>query len=507
MITQNITEGIYLLYDPLVLLMILTGVSLGIILGALPGLGAGIGMAIAIPFTVVLEPHTALIFLISMYVGGMYGGCIPAILLNIPGTAGAVATTFDGYPMSRNGQSLAALTISAIASGLGGILSAGIFILISGYLLQIVLAFGSPDYFLVAILGLLMIAVVVDGFFIKGVVAGSFGLLIATVGMSQTVAETRYTFGTMTLFDGIHFIPALIGIFAIGEMLKLSQEKGGVAKEEVEVEGARLDGAKTVSQSPVTFFKSMLIGKIVGAIPGAGSSVANIAAYAEEKRANGSEHNYGEGEPRGVIASEAANSGNLSGALIPTLAFGIPGSGSTAILLGGLIMHGLIPGPGMFGQNADITFAMILSIMISSLIIIVFGILFVTQLFRVTNIDTHLIIPLVCSLSIIGAYVIRVSWLDVLIVVAFGFIGYYMSKHNYSIVAFILGIVLGPIAETNLSRTMEISDWSINIFFTGYITTILSSLVIIVVFSPVFYYLFDKYVKSVLYSKVGYSNN
>lgn len=487
---QNLIEGIYLLYDPIVILMILIGVSIGIILGALPGLGAGIGMAIAIPFTGVLEPHAALILLVSMYVGGMYGGCIPAILLNIPGTPGAVATTFDGYPMARNGQSLEALSTSAVASGIGGIISASIFILITNYLLQMVLAFGSPDYFLVAVLGLLMIAVVVDGSFIKGVVAGSFGLLIATVGMAPTVPETRYTFGTLILYDGIYFIPALIGIFAIGEMLKLSQESGGIAKKGIEVEGARLSGIKRIYHSPVTFLKSVLIGKLVGAIPGAGSSVANIAAYAEEKRSNGSKHDYGEGEPRGVIASEAANSGNISGALIPTLTFGIPGSGSTAILLGGLIMHGLIPGPEMFGKSADITFSLLSSIIIASLMIVFIGSLFVTQLFRVTTIDTHLIIPIICSLSFIGAYAIGASWFDVLVVLAFGFIGYYMAQHDYSIVAFILGIILGPIAETNLYRSMQISDGSIDIFFTGYITTSLSLLIILILSAPIFYTIF-----------------
>lgn len=483
-VVGTLIEAIHILFSWPVFGWMILGVLLGIVVGALPGIGAALGMAIVLPFTFPLDRISALVLLIGIYTGAMYGGSIAAILINTPGTGGAAATTFDGYPMTRKGLATTALSISATASAIGGGLSLLTLILISPLLIELVLLFGSPEYFLMAILGLSMITIVAKTSIVKGLVAGAFGMLLATIGIAPSTGESRYTFGLFALYDGLSFVAVLIGLFAISEMIKLAAEQSSIATNDLEMGGGITNGIKEVFYHPICTIKSGYIGMAIGAIPGAGASVANFIAYGEASRSSKNSDEFGTGCSEGVIASEASNSGTIGGSLIPTLSFGIPGSAATAVLLGGLIMHGLQPGPHLFKEELHITYSLFLAVLLGNIIILLTGILAITRMSYLTRINTNKIIPVVIVLAFLGGIALRTNWIDVITVLILGILGYYMVRNNYSIIAFVLGVILGPIAEENLLRSLQISGGSWNIFVTQPISFLLMILIVVILFGP-----------------------
>jgi putative tricarboxylic transport membrane protein len=463
---------------------VVVGLLLGIVAGALPGVGAALGMAIILPLTLPLQPVDALIVLVGMYSGAMYGGSISAILVNVPGTGGSAATTLDGYPMSKNGQAVEALAIAASGSAIAGFLSVATLILLSPVIIELVLAFGSPEYFVMAILGLALITVVVRGSIIKGLTAGAFGLMITSIGIAPNSPQLRYTFDSLALYDGIDFIAALIGVFAIAEMIKLSAQEGGIAGEAIDMSGSAISGVKTTLSNPVTMIKSGFMGMFIGAIPGAGATVANFFAYGEAVRSSKDAESFGTGNPIGVLATESSNNGSIGGSLVPTLSFGIPGSGATAVLLGGLLLHGLRPGPDLFEAELATTYAFLLALLIGNVFILIGGVFLVTRLGVLTQLNTHVIIPMVIVLSILGGYTLANNWVDVWTVLGLGILGYFMVKYDYSIIAFLLGVILGEIAEENLMRSLQLSDGSYTIFVTRPISLLLVIGIVIIIFGP-----------------------
>ena len=461
MAVESFFEGLSIALSGEALLWLTAGLLL--VLGALPGIGSPVGMAIVLPLTLPLDSTMALILLIAIYSGAMFGGSIAAILINAPGTESAAATTLDGYPMSKNGLAKNALAIATTASALNGFLAALVLILISPVLIEVVLAFGSPEYFLLAILGISLITIVTQGSIVKGLVAGALGFMISTIGTGILSPRPRYTFGQFGLYDGIDFVAALIGMFAFAEMMKLAAKKQ-IASTDIELGGSIREGISTVFRYPKTTLKSGLIGMGIGMIPGSGATTSTFVAYAEEARSSAKDGRFGEGDPRGVIAPEGANNPTVSGSLIPTLSFGIPGSGSTAVLLGGILMHGLQPGPILFSDELNITYALFISLFLGNFLIIAVGLTVIPYASRLTEIDTNIIIPVVVVLSFAGAYTLNQNWFDVTAVVALGVLGFYMVRYNYSIIAFVLGIVLGPIAEENFFRSLQISGGEYSIF-------------------------------------------
>jgi putative tricarboxylic transport membrane protein len=483
---EAFTEAVSIAFGWPAIGWIVGGIVLGIVIGALPGLGPSLGMAIMLPLTVPLEPVNAIILLVSVYSGAMYGGAIAAILINAPGTAAAAATTFEGYPMSRKGEALKALSISATASGITGFFTVVTLILFSPILVEVVLAFGSPEYFLIALLGLAMITVIARGSMIKGLVAGMFGLMITSIGSTTTMATPRYDFqeyvGPM-LTEGIDFVAVLIGLFAIAEMFKLAGEKGGISREGGGISGSVVPGIRSVLSRPVTLIKSGYIGMIIGAIPGAGSTVSTFVAYGEAVRTSNDPDSFKKGNETGLVASEASNNGTVGGSLVPTLSFGIPGSAATAVLLGGLMMHGLNPGPGLFSDNLATTYSLFVALLIGNVLILILGLSLVTRASIITKIDTDYLLPIIIVLALIGAYALRggaQAWLDVGTVLFLGIIGFYMKKYDYSIIAFVLGVVLGEIAEENLDRSLQLSDGSWTIFVSPELPLSLGLVILIV---------------------------
>ncbi|WP_049928551.1 tripartite tricarboxylate transporter permease [Halopiger goleimassiliensis] len=484
-----LTEALQVLFTGQTFLWVVVGITLGTIAGALPGVGSSMGMAIVLPLTLPLEPVNAIILLVSMYSGAMYGGSIAAILVNVPGTGGAAATTLDGYPMSQKGQAVQALSMSATSSAIAGFLSVLTLLLFSPVLIEVVLMFGSPEFFLMAAFGLAMITVVVQGSIVKGLVAGAFGLMLTSIGIAPNSPELRYTFGSLALYDGLDFIAALIGMFAIAEMIKLSSKEGGIADKSISMGGSAIQGIRTTISHPITVVKSGYMGMLIGAIPGAGATVSNFFAYGEAMRSSDDSESFGKGNPLGVISAEASNNGTIGGSLIPTLAFGIPGSGSTAVLLGGLLMHGLRPGPQLFDFNEELatTYTFLLALMVGNVFILLAGVFLVTRAGRITQLDTHLIIPVIIVLSVVGGYSLNTNWADVATVLILGIVGYIMVQHDYSIIAFVLGVVLGPIAEENLMRSLQLSDGSYLIFINPYeqpISFLITIMIFVVIFGP-----------------------
>lgn len=483
-IVQALMEATSIVFSWPTIGWVVVGLFLGIIAGALPGVGAALGMAIVLPLTLPLQPVDALIVLVGMYSGAMYGGSISAILVNVPGTGGSAATTLDGYPMSKKGQAVEALAISATASAIAGFFSVAALILLSPVIIELVLAFGSPEYFVMAILGLALITVVVRGSIVKGLTAGAFGLMITSIGIAPNSPELRYTFDSLALYDGIDFIAALIGVFAIAEMIKLSAQKGGIAGEAINMSGSALSGVRTTLSHPIKLLKSGFMGMFIGAIPGAGATVANFFAYGEEVRSSKDSESFGTGNPLGVLATEASNNGTIGGSLVPTISFGIPGSGATAVLLGGLLLHGLRPGPDMFEGELATTYAFLIALLIGNIFILLVGVFLVTRLGILTKVETNVIIPMVIVLAILGGYTLDTNWIDVWTVLGLGVIGYFMVKYDYSIIAFLLGIILGEIAEENLMRSLQLSGGSYDIFVMRPLSLLLVIMILVILFGP-----------------------
>lgn len=468
---------------PTVLWMVL-GVLAGIIIGAIPGIGPTIGMAVLIPLSVPMGPTNAIVFFICLYAGSLYGGCIPAILMNAPGTAGAGASTLDGYPLSRQGRAGDALAVSVTASAIGGFVTSVVLLLVTPFLVIIVLAFGSPEYFLVAILGLAMIAVIAKGDMVRAIVAGAFGLLLSTIGTAPMAVAPRYTFDLNGLFSGVSFVAVLIGVFAMAEMFKLASQEGTSISSVETVEINRSAGVKIVLNSKINLFKSSLIGMVIGTMPGAGASIANFVAYGEAQRSSSDPDSFGRGNPQGLVASESSNNAVVAGSLIPTFAFGIPGSGGTAVLLGALLLHGLQPGPDLFTSDINVTYSVFIALIFANVIIFAFGYLAITRLSLVTKVDVNYIIPVVIVLATVGTLALRNNWIDVATVAGFGIVGLVMVRNDYSIIALVLGVVLGPIVESNLHRSIQLHSTIPKIFYSSTIAAVMTLLTIVMLFGP-----------------------
>lgn len=464
-VLSSLAGGFGVALQPLNLLLALFGCFLGTIIGALPGLGPVNGIAILIPlaFSLKLTPVEAMILLTAVYYGTMFGGRISSILLNIPGDAPAVMTCLDGYPMARKGRAADALAISAISSFVGGTL-ATIGLTISAPLLaKAAFYFGPPEYFALFVLAVVAVGGVGAGNQVKTLTAGAIGLALSTVGLDPASGVPRYTFGSFELFDGIDFVVAAIGLFAISEFLIfLDDRRGGGA------EGHRLPVGHIRSSFreliyPAATLRSSALGFVIGVLPGAGATMASFLGYTLEKKLSNQDDTFGNGDPRGVAAPEAADNAAAGGNLVPMLTLGVPGSGATAILLGMLITLNVRPGPLLFEQQPDLIWGLVASLYVSNVILVVLNIPLVGIFARLLTMPTHYLMPLVIIVSYVGVYSISNSAFDLLLMTGFGVLGFAMRKMGFSMIPLILGMLLGGPMEQNLRRSMEASggDWSI----------------------------------------------
>lgn len=478
--TALVAAGQLLLSSPMAWIVVPPGILIGLLFGAVPGLSISIAMAVFLPVTLYMDFLPAILFLTAIFTGGGFGAAIPAILMNIPGTSGAVATTFDGYPMAQQGRHGEALGIGLAASVIGTFVGYIFLLLVVGTLAGWILRLGPTEMLVVAVWGLLLIAVLNDSTFAKGVVAGCLGVLVSTVGYSNT-GMMRGTFGSMYLLDGIPAIPALIGLFAASELFNLAGRDYIVADARLrKVSLARIfDGVGQAFRRWTAVIRGSLIGTVVGVIPGVGASVANLASYAMAKRRAPDPRTFGKGDPDGVIASEAANSSSEGGGMVTLLALGIPGGAGTAILLGAFAMHNVTGGPRFIAENTDIVYALILGNMAQTIVLLVVGLAFVFVAGAIVKTPIRYLIPLVIAVAMMGAYAITGNMLGPMTVAGAGAVGWLMRRYGYPVTAAVVGLLVGGMAEGELVRSWQISGGNIAFILDRPITLTLIGLLLL----------------------------
>lgn len=437
-------------------LFIVLGVLLGTLFGFLPGLGGAQALALLTPVTYGMEVNQAIGMLVGVMGAVPFGGSISAILLNTPGTPQNAATTFDGFPLTQQGKAGYALGASASSSMLGAVFGVIVLMILLPLGRHVVLAFSYPEYFMMAFMGISVIAVVSKGSIWKGLTAGVLGLLLSSVGFDPASGDLRYTFGTNYLYDGIRIVPALIGLFSISSALELMLKGGNlISGSKVENVGSGMwSGILSVFKNFSLFIRCSVIGTVIGIIPGVGGAVSNFLAYGHAVQTTQNNPRFGKGDIRGVIAPQAADTAKDGGALIPTVIFGIPGSVETAVLLGSFILHGMQPGPRMLLENPTVIYVLVFSLLFSNVIAGVVGLAGARYLARLTEWPVTLVAPMIIALSLVGAYASEGAFGDVVLAVIFGILGFFMNKFGFSTVPLVIALVLGELAQETFHQTL-----------------------------------------------------
>ena len=457
-------QGFAVALTPENLMFAAIGAILGTVIGALPGLGPANGVAILIPlaFSLGLPASSALILLTSVYAGAMYGGRISSILLNIPGDEPAMMTCLDGYPMALKGKAAEALAISAIASFIGSLLATIGLVILAPVLAKFALRFGPAEYFALFTLAFATLGGITGKNQVKTVVAACLGLMVATVGVDISTGNQRYTYNILELYEGVDFIIAIVGLFAISELLFFIEMHAGAGLKQVTLNKLKLTMADIIHVLP-TSLRGSVLGFIAGVLPGAGASLGSFLSYTLEKRLVGSKGSFGEGDPRGVAAPEAGNNAAANGALVPMLTLGVPGSGTTAVLLAMLVSLNIQPGPMLFTQNAELVWGVIAALFVGNLILLLLNIPMIGIFVKLLSIPPKYLMPVVTLVASVGIFAISNSALDLYFMIGFGLLGYVLRKLHIPLVPVILGMLLGPEMEKSLRHALTISDgdWTI----------------------------------------------
>ncbi|MGD8327959.1 MAG: tripartite tricarboxylate transporter permease [Acidobacteriota bacterium] len=438
------------------------GTAVAMLFAAAPGVSAVTLLALAIPLTLSWDPLSVVLLFGALVGGSTFTGSISAILMNVPGTAPNAATVLDGHPMARAGRAKAAIACAAAASALGSSFGILVLMLTLPFMRRLVLLLGPPEFLMLALWGLTTIVIVVRGAVIKGVALAGLGVLLACVGFDPRSADLRYTLGTSYLQDGVPLVPVFLGVFAVAEMMSLMLSEtttiSGRTRVE-ELEGSASDGLRAVKENPGLLLRSSLIGTLIGAIPGIGGTVASFTAYAHAARwYRKKDGHFGHGDIRGVLAPEAANDAKDGGSLIPVLAFGVPGSVGTALLLTALLLHGLAPGPELLSNRLPLVFALIWALFLSNWLSSLTGLALINQVTRLTVVRVEYLVPVVLSLAVTSAFIYRGNGIDVFAMFLFGLLGFFMKKHQWPRIALVMGLVLGPVFEINFHLTRRLHE-------------------------------------------------
>lgn len=460
----------------------LLGIIVGLAFGVAPGLGGITAMAILVPLTYKLGQTSAFALLIGAASAVAFGGSVSAILINTPGTNQSVTTCLDGYPMTQRGEGRRAIGISATASALGGVIGAVVLLALIPVMHKVVLAFAPPEYFMLCLLGLTAIAGVSGKTMLKGLVMGGLGILLSFVGYDPVTGTLRYTFNVLYLYDGINVVSAIIGLFAIAEMISLMAEGHTItSKDVVQKPGGVLEGMRDVFRHWWLFLRSSIIGTVIGIIPGIGGGTANVIAYTHAVQTSKHPEKFGTGVPEGVIAPEAANNASFGGALVPTVAFGIPGSEMCVVLLGAFMLHGLVPGPEMLKEHLDLVFQMSWGVVFANIIASLIGVALMSWLVQLCSVRVSLLAPPIIAISLLGAYATAGNVADVLVALVFGVFGYWMKKLGYPRAPLMIGLVLGGLAEVNFHLSLQIYGLG---FIIRPITLVILAAILVFAFGP-----------------------
>ncbi len=471
---DNILMGLSALCNIETILLMLAGTFAGIVVGGIPGLNGSMAIALLIPITYAMNPVAALAMLCGIYNGAMYGGSISAVLFGIPGTPAACATIIDGHTMAKKGQALRALELSASGSCFGGIFSVMILIVAAPTLARFALKFGPAEYFWVGMFGLSIIVSLSNDSMIKGLITGFFGLFLAMVGQDPNTAVGRFLLraipklGTLKvstqLLSGLELVPVLVGLFALPEVFHMLEHSG----EERHIDtSAKIDYTEKVrlfDQFPKRWFnylRSAIIGTIVGIIPAAGGNIAAFISYDMAKRSSKDPGSFGKGNPDGVLASETANNGVTGGSFVPLLSLGVPGSTSTAVIMGAFMIQGINLGPSIFNTNAELVYALMVALLLTNIPMVFIG-FYGSRLFsKSLNMPQNVLAPVILAFSVVGSYAIRYNMFDVIVLFFFGLLGYLMNKFKFPMAPLVLGLILGSIVEQNLLRALTVSHGSV----------------------------------------------
>lgn len=443
-------------FTPGILLMICVGTTAGIVIGALPGLTATMGVALLVPLTFGRPPVESISMLIGIYCGAMYGGSISAILIRTPGTPAGAATVLEGYPMARRGEAGRAMSMALFASFFGGTVGALIMTFASPFISSVALEFGPVEYFGLAIFGLSVIVSISGRSLVKGMMAAFFGLLISSIGFDPISGFPRFTFGMMEMMEGPPFIPTLIGLFAVSEVFSEVQKTGKIPQIKANLNRYFPTWAD-IKYCFKCLCRSSLIGTGIGSIPGAGGDIAAFISYGEAKRASKHPERFGTGEIDGLAASESANNACAGGAMIPLLSLGVPGDAVTAVLLGAFVIQGLQPGPMLYKEHMDVVYQIFAAMLVAQFAMLFIGAAGIRLFAKVIMVDRAILTPAIFVLSMVGAFAMRSNMFDVYTTLAFGILGYLMTRYDYPLSPILLALILGPMAEANLRRAMVIS--------------------------------------------------
>ncbi|MEE9590428.1 MAG: tripartite tricarboxylate transporter permease [Hyphomicrobiaceae bacterium] len=454
---EPLALGLSLVIDPFNLLLIVGGVIIGVLVGALPGLSSPMAIALLIPFTISLGPIPAISMMAALYCAGTFGGSITAILINAPGAPPAAATALDGYPMAQRGEAGRALGLATFSSVSGGIISLVIFLVATPVLADIALKFTPPEYFALSVFALSMLASISGRSSLRNLIAGAVGVLISTIGVHLVTGVERFTFDVPELTDGVHFVPVLIGLFATAELLNQSQSLD-VHYRRIRAKVVKLPGVTDLKRVWPTILRSSGLGTFIGILPAEGATVAAIMGYNEARRWSKNKEEFGKGCPEGIAGPEAANNAATGGAMVPTLALGIPGSATTALILAALIMHGIRPGPHLMQNTPEFIYAIFGAMVIANLTFLVFGLVGARFFAQITLIPRTILWPAVLAFSIIGSYAHSSSFFDVWVMLIAGIVGFFMRRHGFGPAPLIMGLILGRIVEETFSQSMILYD-------------------------------------------------
>lgn len=474
----GVIDGLQMLVTTSIVPAAAAGVAWGILGGSLPGISPSISMALLLPLTYGLEPGPAIVLLASTYIGAEYGGSIPAILINTPGTNAAAATVLDGYPMKVQGRGGEALGISLYSGVIGGFIGLSMLVLLTRPLANVALAFTPMSYFALGALGLSVIASLAGASMLKGLAAGVLGLMVATVGSDPISGVPRFTFGQAALLDGIAPILVMIGLFAVSELF-LQASQPPWEKTPPEFTKIRFPGGKLRRRLRKPQLIGSLIGTVEGVIPGAGGTIASFLSYNEARRWSNSKEEFGRGSPEGIAAPETANNTVSATALVPLLSFGIPGSNSAAILLGGFLVHGLLPGPRLFEENAGVVTGLYMGLFVANLSLLVIGRAILPVCLWLVNRSKAVLMAFIYALIFSGIYTINYSLFDIGLVLAAGTVGLAMRILGFPLLPAVLGVVLGFLVESNYRRSLVLSGGDHSIFLEDPVAVVLLSFAVL----------------------------
>ena len=477
------------LADPLAIAMLLLGTTIGVTFGALPGLGSIVALSVVLPFTFGMDPMLAMFLYAGIMSSVTFGGSVPAILLNTPGTPPNAATCFDGYPMAQRGEGARAVAVSATGCFVGSLLGAVVTLALLPRIKPIVFSFGPPEFFWLVVFGLVMIAFASRANMIKGLVGGDVGVLLSLVGYSEMYGTFRFTLNSDYLWDGIPLVPFVVGLFAVSELLSYAARGGTTvtasAAADINWHGQVLIGLRDVLSRPMQSLRASVIGAGIGIIPGLGGGVASFMSYFVGMQRTKEPDLYGKGSVECIIASDTANDAKEGGALLPTVAFGLPGSPDMAILLGAFLLHGMQPGPLMLRDHLDLIYALLFGIVISQVFTSGIGLLTTPWLARLSVLPSRWIAPFVLVLVFAGTYMVRTNIFDVCMAVAAGIFGFFLRRFGFPLITIVIGYILGPLAGKSYLQSLQISDGSLMVFVTEPIALVLMLLTVGTIATPI----------------------